>query len=789
MRVSVLLLACLILAGQARAEALLSTATEMPFDYKFDTAPKVADGAELVVVGQNPGKDPVTVVIRLDDAGSWDYGSRINDERVVPPGKFTLRTPMSGLLESSGRAFDLPTWKRLIVFAPNAATAPVLTSVRIDPGLKLPAGTVALDFGPPDSPLMSGFQRVGPDDPRLSGSPAALRRPYSDALIGDGINGVTGIKLSLPAGSWRITIWTEDVGGWERLPPWRERRYRIGGRTVFEEHIDGPKWVQQRYLAGRTREAGRDSTPWDAYGKWRGAPFTADVVVDKDPVQIELAGTAYVAGLLAEPIGSGAGEKVEAARKQRFNETWRVISRPGPTSTTLAMTPIGSIVTAPGVVTFGETRITSPVDDPAPSLQIDPPRRGTRVLGVRPRFGMWRLERPRTASTGLELHDNFLRGDIVALTLRRELPRRLVLEISASGDAPAGIYRGKVTLTSKGRKIETPLTVEVLPIALPQAPATVGLYLEEQPQLSWFVELGALRPTAMACDLTQLRRLGLTGLAAPLPTPTSTEDEPFLAVMDAVAKAGFTRPVLAYAPVKRLLGRMSPADAGKLLAGLQSSMRAHGFVPPIWAIADEPSNVGNSPGNVDAVADALHSAMPTAKLAGQLNARDDRRFLDDLDIAIVNSGFGVDYGDIVELRTAGVIPWFYNMGDPRPAAGFYLWRTAAEGYLQWHARMPTADPFDPTDGREADVQYLYPTDGSCPAVPDIDAAMIDLVEGITDLRWLAWLDAKAATDMTARRLVQTLRDAVPRDWTTARTRTAELPAMRARIVDLARHLL
>jgi len=185
----------------------------------------------------------------------------------------------------------------------------------------------------------------------------------------------------------------------------------------------------------------------------------------------------------------------------------------------------------------------------------------------------------------------------------------------------------------------------------------------------------------------------------------------------------------------------------------------------------------------------LHSAMPTAKLAGQLNARDDRRFLDDLDVAIVNSGFGVDYGDIAEIRSTGVTPWFYNMGEPRPAAGFYLWRTGAEGYLQWHARMPTADPFDPTDGREADVQYLYPTEGSCAAVPDIDAAMIDLVEGITDLRWLAWLESKADTVPAARELLQVLRDRVPRRWTTARTRTADLPAMRASIVDLARRLL
>ena len=67
-------------------------------------------------------------------------------------------------------------------------------------------------------------------------------------------------------------------------------------------------------------------------------------------------------------------------------------------------------------------------------------------------------------------------------------------------------------------------------------------------------------------------------------------------------------------------------------------------------------------------------------------------------------------------------------------AGFNLWRSGAKGYLQWHARMPTADPFDPSDGREDDVQFLLPHIVPCPEIQDVDRGLFELAEGIVDLR-------------------------------------------------------
>jgi hypothetical protein len=188
------------------------------------------------------------------------------------------------------------------------------------------------------------------------------------------------------------------------------------------------------------------------------------------------------------------------------------------------------------------------------------------------------------------------------------------------------------------------------------------------------------------------------------------------------------------------------------------------------------------------LAEAVHAADPAARLAGHLNDRRDFTLLPRLALVTVNPAAGVDRADIDSLREAGVSPWLYNMPHPRLAAGAYLWRSGADGLLQWHARMPTADAFDPTDGREGDVQFLWPTPGVC-GPPDLDADLLDLVEGEEDLRWLAWLDAAAAAHPEAARLRHELLAAIPATWTAAAALPADRPAAwRDLIANLAAKL-
>ena len=95
--------------------------------------------------------------------------------------------------------------------------------------------------------------------------------------------------------------------------------------------------------------------------------------------------------------------------------------------------------------------------------------------------------------------------------------------------------------------------------------------------------------------------------------------------------------------------------------------------------------------------------------------------------------------------------------------------------------MPTADPFDPTDGREGDVVYLYPDTNPCPATLAIHRRLLNLHEATIDLRWLQWLETSSAPQ--AGQLLSELRSTIPQQWQRmANMTTQERLAIRRSII-------
>ena len=206
--------------------------------------------------------------------------------------------------------------------------------------------------------------------------------------------------------------------------------------------------------------------------------------------------------------------------------------------------------------------------------------------------------------------------------------------------------------------------------------------------------------------------------------------------------------------------------------------------------ADEPSN----PGNTVSVDDIRHyrTLKPTnSKLAGHLNHESDSKYADAFDLILVNDGYGADRDRIQKLQRHADV-WLYNLSNRenpanlRAASGFFLWKVHADGFIQWHARMPTADPFDPTDGRESDVQFFYPSIEPCSTIPELDASLFQLVEGIEDLRWLMWLEYQAKRRTDAQSLMQELTRVIPEDWEIMKTaNNRDLNEWRDKIRELA----
>lgn len=739
---------------------------------------EVAPLADIVVRGENRDSVARTVVVRVDDRDAPVYADRVNEERPVPPGPFMLRLRLALLTTPRGRALDLFALRQVLAFAPAGDVR--IETPALDAPPSLPQAAHGWFFGPAGAAPLAGFEAVGPTDPRVSG-PAVVqvRRPGTDPILAWGTR-LTRFAAALPLGVWHVTLWSEDAGEWETLPAVLEQRIRINGQDVVLFRRDAQTWIRQRYFAGRDREVNPPEPPFAALGAFRGGRVEAEVTVGQDGLVVELAGfpqaATQIAALVAEPAGTRAGAAaVEAARAARFAETWPVVAAPPapPPKRAALVADTPSVVAAPGgiaVVSFTATTDVSAIVAPALTWKEGQPL-PTRLL-----WGQWRWRRPAAGANGLFLSPAHLRADSALIPLRTDLTRPLTLLVMVPPETPPG--RRRLSLRLAGA--ETSVSVEVLPVRLPPPRARIGVFLDRAPHLAALPEEATRQAR---CDLATLGDLGLEAVAPPLAKPNATGLSTFLADL----RAAGPKPALGYTPLRGLAAD-DAAGAPQAVARAEQALRAEGLTPPSWAVADEPSASGTAD-IAAALARAVRAAVPDARLAGFLNDRADAALVPLLDVVAVNPSFGADAADIAELRAAHREPWLYNMPSPRLAAGFYLWRSGAAGMLQWHARMPSADAFDPTDGREGDVQFLWPAPEVCGAA-DLDADVLDLVEGAQDARWLAWLTgAAAAGQKDAMALARRLHADIPASWSRAAALPADQPARwRAEIIALARRL-
>ncbi|MCB1772201.1 MAG: hypothetical protein KDI88_01175 [Gammaproteobacteria bacterium] len=784
------LAACILLAfGVATAKAQRQVLT-------FSGAVNVAPSDRLVVTGNNRDDGPRIIVIRIDDRDGPTYADRVNIERVIPPGPFELSVPLLGLRTPGGRLLDVEGLRQVICFAGESGANVEIDEPLITRSAGLPDGAVGWDLGPPGSALWPGFQRLdesfdGLEGQSLRASDRGGRQAAVEGLTTDGLRGIERLRLPLPGGTWFVTLWIQDRGEWEYLPHPLKRTISANGQSVFTRQHTASSWIEQVYLAGREREYDGAADAWGLFGEQPGGRISFVVNVGADGLTLDFEGdmpeAGYLSAVLAESYADyRARDQVEADRARWWRENWRVSGNAEPAHAGGLVVQRSNRVAARATTTTLGFELHTGGHHSVPIVRLEPPSQQGNPLPATLRWAQWRLRRSSLQSTLLVPVQRHLRGDRPPPPAPAGFARLLVVQVDVPDYAPAGRYEGALSVQLDDVEYRKPFGVTVPDVRLPAADRPVGVYLERPVHLAWFEGLGDAAASAWRCDLDQLRRLGLSGVSPGLITPGSTTNEQLLVnEVDAVAAVGFMPPFLAYAPVKRLLESVGLENTVEVMARLSEQTTLQDQSSIAWSIADEPSNAGRDE-PLSRVSRYSRAYAPSAILAAHLNDPGDRRFLDDLDIALVNDGFGVDADDIQSIRKQGVTPWLYNLRNWRAASGFYLWRVGAAGYLQWHARMPTADPFDPTDGREDDVQFLFPAATSCPDVADLDVRLFDIVEGITDLRWLLWLEQAARTGRPAAALLDELREAVPGRWSgVEKLDDAQFDAWRERIVRLA----
>ncbi|MHA7001270.1 hypothetical protein [Aeromonas schubertii] len=740
------------LSGTATPQRLDPQTLDAPFDGQH----------ELVIEGESRAKDLVTLILQVDDAHSVNYRTRVNLERRLPAGPFLLRFPLSEWRTQEPRGLALDQLTRITLFVADGDPPLTLHRWRLEPGLRLATTTQALDLGAADSPLMAGFAPLVPGDPRIEGRLAPVQRPAGDALIRDGLRGVERITLMAASGTYRLTLWLEEPGEWELFPHPLERAIEVNGERLWEQRLDAERWLQEHYLAGRQEHWPPD--PWRQLGARQGGAVSLTLVHPGGPLVIRPIGHSpearFLAGLLLRPLSGPADEeKVEDKRRQLFLERWQ-LQRPTPRSDRpLALSPQGEagepeIVAAAGSRLLLSYAMTSGVGDEAPTLLVTPPGYRGHTLTLTPYLGIWRWQREAAASSLLRLEESQLQEGVDGVTLPAGLPRQLHLAVRVPEGTPAGLYEGAVQLLSQGELVVQPLRVRVLPLALPLPAHPAGIYLELSPTLAWF---GGDQGAALECDLARLEALGVAPLSPPLPQDVVG----LTRVGQALAGHGMSWPLLAYTPLKRwwLEGHSVATEA---VAKSERRWRALGLPPLYWSLADEP-HLETLPA-LQAEANTLHRAIPGVRLAAHLNHPSQAPLLAQIELALINAGFGADREQVERLKGMGKSVWLYNLGTPRAAAGFYLWRSGADGLIQWHGRMPTARPFDPTDGREQDFLLLGAE--SCQR-REIGLDLLRLQQGIEDGRWLRWLAEKARDNPEAAALLTRLWQQTPSRWAEA----------------------
>lgn len=748
----------------------------------------------ITIEGVVDGTAPSGLLIRLDDTQSVSYPTRVNIERQVAPGPFRFRVQPKGLKTPSGRALDYGAVTRIVLAVYDGAGPVRITRFHVAEAERVPDGAKAYAIAGPNAPILPGLERIAPGDPRLGGGTLLpVTRIAPDPAVASGMRNLDFVRLPWPGGRARVSLFTEDPGEWELLPNPLRRTIRVNGAIALSRSMTPEQWIAERYLRQASAEHGPQDDAWTAYGRHRGDVVSIEVDTTNIGIIIELTGDdadgKFLSTVVVEPAGQKAAlEFVQRQRAEWYRSNFSVGKRPDPTAPPGVRAVLGSgtlpvlrATAAAGSGVWLTLAVTAPARIETPRVRLEPPAMEGKALGARLWAGQRRLERDGL----LVLRDNRLLSDVAGLPIGPDAPRSYEIWIAVPGDAARGTYRGAVEFAATGTGERVAIEVDVLGARLPPVAKPAGFYHFATPHYDWFKPLAARVRQQTKCDLETLAFFDAAAGTAPSGAPVKLGQlGAFLEDMRIAQRGGVAPGWLLYG-----VGTdeaQSVENRAKAIGAAGALMITSGLGEPLWSAADEPSNPDQ---NVDVrgwVA-ALRQHAPLVKLAGHLNSKGDEAMAPLFDVAVINPGYGLDRQRIDSLVSRGRRVWLYNTDDPRLAAGLWLWNTPAVRYVQWHARSPQADPFDPTDGREADYQMFYPTVAACPALPDIDRSVLRLANGVVDQRWLLWLDGQKSAE--AARIKADITRRAGASWAEAiKLGPAGLDRIRALITDHARKL-
>lgn len=792
--------------------------------WRFDNG--IDPGLQLRIQGVNTRAEASRLLIRIDSRRSSNYFTRFNREQLLPQGNFSFTLSLDNLRTERKQPFTSEDIRQIFLSPLNGTirwqsvtleASPKLPEGLIGWDFGPQDQPIASGFTPVSFPLKEADSASGI---AISGSIRNRNRPYFDPALADGFEGLTGLSLPIANGLWKVRLWVDDIGEWEYLPHALERSIRINGQPVLLQKLDQQEWLSQYYLnqpelpdsASRLVLADGSQSPqdygaqsgegasknqwlkqlqnafWTSFARERGHPV--DALIEVKTGKLDLAFSSpdtagrFISALLAAPANNleqlaqakTAFEAYEQQSYNRFAEHWPVIPNPE-----LARYLPPLIQTQPD----------QPLrwaDQEEISLRVDIPKEAGRLKAVNLPLKNLKLFRVKTGLRRAGGQEKALQPQLFLHPLDPENPplvsgqaEQWVITGQAdfpSPDKPVPDRKGLITVSLSNGLSEPPageyglqfsqhrirFAIQPLNLKLPAADKPVGIYLDYAPHLSWFQtreQQTHEQQTQADCDYQMLHQLGLTGVAPALPTPVQGNGSLFKQAAQSPLLKGLLPPYPAYTPVKRLLSDDSQPVRDQALIRLNQLKSTFPYL--IWSLADEPGLHLQSDQKLDLFRTQLKQTLPEAQVLAQLNHSHHDSLASHYDAVLINQGYGLTGQRLADLKASNTQTYLYNLPQLRFAAGLYLWRSGSGGFWQWHGRMPTAHPYDPTDGREDDVQMLMPTAGVCQP-PVLHASLLGIRQGINDLRWLNWLMQNANQDIDSAILLQQIKGQISLDW-------------------------
>lgn len=715
----------------------------------------VQPNAVLSVEGVNDSTVPVMLIIRIDDTLFPEYAQRVNIERMVAPGAFDIQLTLANTLKSNKTPLDLSSLRQVIVFSNDDTDKLVLKRLAIDIPAQPITDVIAWDFGAQFSPVWPGFTRITPDSQVLDGQQlTALQRDrhfsITEGLITDGIKGIH--RLTLPPTNTRstVTLFIDDMGDWEYTPRILSRIIKVNGKPVFAQQLTHQQWLEQHYLKGLDEVVDAQTSVYHSLIESHYSPITFELPVSASEHVVTFHGdmpeAGFVSAIMVEPNNDTRFSNALAqARQQWWEKNWptdptpqglqRVNKALGMTSQTVTLDM------AQHSNEFSIYRLYTTAGKRVSDIHITHTHH-LSGLDVELRQSRWQLRRQGLKSNALQPSAQYLTQPYATVP-SAQYPTLLALRVKTHS-IPPGQYPITLHYQVGDKAVSHVVVVNVLDTTLPLLTKSIGVYSEQAVHHLW--ESKARANQSVQCDLTFFKTLGMNSVAPGFTTPhDAASQKVFLQELKQIQQAGLEGPILAYAPFKRLAAQVGIKEAVSRLSALSVQIAKLGLPQVLWSVADEPSNADSQ---------ALSSLLSDSSIstAGHFNHPNDHTLIDDVTVALVNEGVFDSYQALFELTSHTSQVWLYNMSDTRFSAGYLSWYYPVKGYLQWHARMPTALPFSPLDGREDDVQFLYPQSQTCPNLYAIDEALFIFAQGIDDHRWLLWLDKQTSTNPEAAKL-------------------------------------